>query len=1211
MKLTAPPPGSAPEQPLEPTADAPATPEAPSPAIPYQKPPDRLATWPTWFGPADVVLAVAVLALAFLAASFAARNSDIWLHLASGKRLLAGEYKLGTDPFSYTGADRTWVNHSWLWDAAAYSLYSGDGSLLVILKALFAAAAFGLVLAIRRAGQPMWPWTIFALFAVLASANMLSLRPFVGSFFFLALTLLLVFRLPSRRMLPVAIAVTFALWSNLDAWFVLGPATLLLLAIGEGIRSKMWPDAVPEPADSLGIVPDLKTLAKCLILGSVGCMINPHHIGVWEVPFELLGAPGAENDPRIAFYFLSPARSFTSYWSSPSSGFNAGGLSYAFLLLAGVYVSFLSGMAGRLLGFGGVDPLPVPQLALVLGFGALSLLTFFAIPFFALVMVPILASRCNVASSQIVLGVTSDGGTRLRLMASSVGRIATVLSLLILGLIAKPGWLHPPASAWWDSGLTHPSNSRRVEWRVEADPELQQGAEWLQSARASGALPAETRGLVASLDFANHCAWFAPSEKVFANGRIAFHRADLPDLAKARRGLGAYLEKAEPPDPRDLEEVLLKWKAAYVVIAWPQNEREVNRYLLSQQELLMWLDLEHWSPWFFNGRSAISGWRSGKQSGEASFRALELDPLVRAYGPEAKRLPNVSIMHPLVYDSAWGELFTPRQSTPLGAEEAEAWLRFKGRAALNNQIVQQTGALLRLNQPGLAAPVIPQTMFLGRDEFFARQRQLRLPPPADGSFRTYPILALRAARQAIAENPDHPDGYFALAQVLDDRDLPIGEGDRAVSVANAYQQCLARLPKPADFRRNMYLASPTQAAESLAMLFVGRRFPSGDLQGHRVDMGMIGEASGAGVLYRVPASPATGNRQVILRVPQASVPQLPQGSVQLASGLHILPLDLAQQLLATAEEYAKVEFIDPERRTSELSRIADERKIVDAAHRKALEQFRTAAERAPKLRDRHRLAMANGLVGEALNLLNNADLGKEYGEEEAGVYFHLVAVELAVGRFEDATNHLATLRSFISELSAKPDANKPLLQSLKRMFSELEFQRLVLEGNYAEAGKELEALEGSQVGIDELLAALAKEKIDPAVYHNTDKVGAVLSSMSVAWPMFAMFGIPVYGPGEPLSAFTAYMSGLAGLSHFQTFESARQAVANKMQRDSEFFFRRGFLALLEGDIAGAKARFASAARPAPPPAWKILPVRHADAELFLKQIERAEKAKKP
>jgi len=115
--------------------------------------------------------------------------------------------------------------------------------------------------------------------------------------------------------------------------------------------------------------------------------------------------------------------------------------------------------------------------------------------------------------------------------------------------------------------------------------------------------------------------------------------------------------------------------------------------------------------------------------------------------------------------------------------------------------------------------------------------------------------------------------------------------------------------------------------------------------------------------------------------------------------------------------------------------------------------------------------------------------------------------------------------------------------------------------------------------------------------------------LGVAWPMFAMFGIPVYGPGEPVAVATAYWNGIIQLNQFRPLENARQALSSKLQRDSEFFFRRGFLAVLEGDIAGAKARFASAARSAPPAVWRVPSVRHSDAELFLKQIERAEKKK--
>ena len=49
----------------------------------------------------------------------------MWIHLAAGQRLFAGEYRPGTDPFSYSAADRAWVNHSLLYDAGAYLLFRG------------------------------------------------------------------------------------------------------------------------------------------------------------------------------------------------------------------------------------------------------------------------------------------------------------------------------------------------------------------------------------------------------------------------------------------------------------------------------------------------------------------------------------------------------------------------------------------------------------------------------------------------------------------------------------------------------------------------------------------------------------------------------------------------------------------------------------------------------------------------------------------------------------------------------------------------------------------------------------------------------------------------------------------------------------------------------------------------------------------------------
>src|SRR5262245_38105483 len=70
--------------------------------IPLPPAPHRLPAAPEHHGRhsrVDLALAVLVLSLAFLAASFPARNSDLWFHLATGRRLAQGQYTFGTDPF--------------------------------------------------------------------------------------------------------------------------------------------------------------------------------------------------------------------------------------------------------------------------------------------------------------------------------------------------------------------------------------------------------------------------------------------------------------------------------------------------------------------------------------------------------------------------------------------------------------------------------------------------------------------------------------------------------------------------------------------------------------------------------------------------------------------------------------------------------------------------------------------------------------------------------------------------------------------------------------------------------------------------------------------------------------------------------------------------------------------------------------------------------
>src|SRR5262245_57215406 len=110
-------------------------------------PPDRAAgrAWP------DLVLATLVVAFAFLASSFTARNSDLWLHLATGRLLSSGQYEFGKDPFGYTTEGTYWANHAWFSDVALYRLYLAVGGAgLIGLKAAVVALTAILMLRVGR-----------------------------------------------------------------------------------------------------------------------------------------------------------------------------------------------------------------------------------------------------------------------------------------------------------------------------------------------------------------------------------------------------------------------------------------------------------------------------------------------------------------------------------------------------------------------------------------------------------------------------------------------------------------------------------------------------------------------------------------------------------------------------------------------------------------------------------------------------------------------------------------------------------------------------------------------------------------------------------------------------------------------------------------------------------------------------------------------------
>jgi tetratricopeptide (TPR) repeat protein len=398
----------------------------------------------------DALLVVVVLLLAFLVASFVARNSDLWQHLASGRLLLRGEYRFGVDPFASAAEGAYWANHSWLLDGLIYLLYQAAGGAgLVIAKALLFTALAGLMLAIHRSGGGWAVPAACTAVGVVAMSQRLMLQTACVSCLLLALCLWILWRSQStiisgefrndvRRSLPLL--ALFVLWVNLDGWFFLGPLLAGLFWLGEGPgaerRTPWWLAPV-----GLGL-----------------CLLNPHHFHAFTLPAEFSPALGATlaGDARFQRSFASPWQVGVHLQPGAAS---LAGWAYFLLVLLGV-VSFALERAA-LRGW---------RLPVWLGFALLGAWQVRTVPFFAVVAAPVTAlnlqdflARCRVSRAGAL-------ATRSALLAAGG-------ALVVLCLLERLNGLH--------------GDGRRIGWEVRSDPPPEGVARTLDRWRREGPRPGE------------------------------------------------------------------------------------------------------------------------------------------------------------------------------------------------------------------------------------------------------------------------------------------------------------------------------------------------------------------------------------------------------------------------------------------------------------------------------------------------------------------------------------------------------------------------------------------------------------------------------------------------------------------------------------------------------------------------------------------------
>jgi hypothetical protein len=689
-------------------------------------------------------------------------------------------------------------------------------------------------------------------------------------------------------------------------------------------------------------------------------------------------------------------------------------------------------------------------------------------------------------------------------------------------------------------------------------------AEQLEAWRKDGVLPASARGLITTTELANYCAWFAPSEKVFINARYYHHRAEIAEYLAFRKAFG-LIKSDDAPDLNQLEEKLGELGVEYVAVS--AGPGDGTRFTTQNAAYVMWKDPQRWSPWYLNGRSMIAGWRS---SGAVAptFANLRLDPIALAFGPRAERL-NPGTVKPIPPAMGWEQEFIRGVNTsPAGADEAIGWTDYGIVRA--QQVDQKRGiiqfALFLVDHTAGGGGIISSFGPLLSIAMTAENPEVE-------ELAAIPFLALRAARRAIAADPDHPDGYIALSIALRNRGLEMSDEERALARITALRQFLVRLPSPERYRRTAYAATASSAAEELFQLYLGRD-PSG---GTRM--------SGAGLSLKLPALTvlqdfATYIVQAGKGLQPVPVSRLTQNS-RVVAGPFLFPLDTVRETLLTAEKYLPLDFENEEDRKPRSEWLQNMIKSFEAQYRESNNAYEREREKARnrgvqmKLKDQVDAALQNNLVEEALRLLTDrdTDLSKEFGRETLRYALIRVALRLATGRLEEAADDLEFLPGKFDEAEAtSPKDFLPQIRQLRDPLGMQIYFKLVFEGNYSEAGSLLEQREGQ-------IVRSASQLLSPKKIVDRLLTRAMAPS---ATPWGTAFRLK------------------------ELYRLQRDVVRSLQAQESEFFYRRGLLSLIEGDIAGARKRFEQATIPAIKE-WDVPELRRAEAQRLLRLIQRAEK----
>lgn len=201
-------------------------------------------------------------------------DPDLWMHLRAGRLMLETHGVPRSDPFSFAIAGAPWVDHEWMFQFLAWSIFSLFGSIgLMLAKGLIGAATMGCVYGAvsRRAESLPVRAFVFLLSCAVFVCLGFTVRPQIFTLLGCAAIVLILER--RQDLLDVAPWLLVP-WSWLHGGFAAGAALFVLIALGEAIDGR----------------PRGKMLAS-LILALGATALGPYGFELWGKVADMLTGP--------------------------------------------------------------------------------------------------------------------------------------------------------------------------------------------------------------------------------------------------------------------------------------------------------------------------------------------------------------------------------------------------------------------------------------------------------------------------------------------------------------------------------------------------------------------------------------------------------------------------------------------------------------------------------------------------------------------------------------------------------------------------------------------------------------------------------------------------------------------------------------------------------------------------------------------------------